>query len=282
MTKRKKIPQNIQDEILTLSGRRCCLCFGINSDFEVKKGQIAHLDRNPENNDIGNLAWLCLDHHDEYDSRSSQSKGLTIGEVKQYRAKLYEDVERHRQDILPTSKAPSRWKIYALGGSLVLVALIVLISWYLTKSPQRDVACGQPIRTATATIEATVASDEDINTTYMTRGAYIAFGKGSGSLLTMSSRQCTAKQIGNGQVIYRATVNMDVSDAAFGEPVRFLEEAEYIQITFLPMPEQSQVLAGKVTCIINGGAVLETSISAQQITNGRIFVRGLNINCRSN
>ena len=281
MTSRKKIPQNTQDDIITLSGRKCCLCFGINSDFSPKKGQIAHLDQNPENNDIDNLAWLCLDHHDEYDSRTSQSKGLTIGEVKQYRTKLYEAVERDRHNVLATSRSPFEENVYTLVGGLTLVALIILVAWYLMQSSQRDIACDQPIRTGTATIEITVASDEDVNTTYLDSGAYVAFGKGGESLLMMSSRQCTAKQTGDGQIIYRAIVNMDVSDPAFGKSVRSLEEAEYIQISFLPMPEQSQLLAGKVTSILNGEAVLAMSIPAQETTNGKIFVRGLGLKCGS-
>lgn len=279
MTRRKKTPQNVQDEIITLSGRKCCLCFGINSDFSRKKGQIAHLDQNPENNVIDNLAWLCLDHHDEYDSKTSQSKGLTIGEVKRYRAKLYEAVEKDRQNVLSTSKSPSQRGMYALAGGLILVAVFILVILYLAKSSQRENACDQPIRTATATVEVTVASNEDINTTYIDRGAYVAFGKGSESLLMMSSRQCTAKQTGDGQLVYRAVVNMDVSDAAFGKPARFLEEAEYIQISFVPMPKQSQVTEGRITCIFNGGTLLEMSIPAQEITEGKILVRGLGLNC---
>jgi hypothetical protein len=39
---------------------------------------------------LENLAWLCLAHHDEYDSKTSQSKSLQINEVKSYRAELYE------------------------------------------------------------------------------------------------------------------------------------------------------------------------------------------------
>lgn len=281
MTGRKKVPQNIQDEVITLSGRRCCLCFGIDSDFSRKKGQIAHLDHNSENNTIDNLAWLCLDHHDEYDSRTSQSKGLTIGEVKRYRDGLYEAVDRNRQSAFPISKSPPQWKAYALAGGLILVAFIVFAVPYLTRSSQRGNACDLPIRTATATVEVTIASNEDINTTYIDRGAYVAFGKGNELLLMMTSRECTAKQTGNEQVVYRAVANLDVSDAAFGEPVRFLEEAEYIQIGFLPMPEQSQVIEGRITCIFNGGTLLEMSIPAQETTEGKIFVRGLGLNCGS-
>ncbi|MDH7972128.1 hypothetical protein QH494_08010 [Sphingomonas sp. AR_OL41] len=43
---------------------------------------------------MDNLAYLCLDHHDQYDSRRSQSKGFTVGEVKQYRSELRNIVQR--------------------------------------------------------------------------------------------------------------------------------------------------------------------------------------------
>jgi hypothetical protein len=60
-----------------------------------KKGQVAHLDRNPGNNTFDNLAFLCLDHHDEYDSTTSQTKGLQLKEVKVYRQGLYEAVRQY-------------------------------------------------------------------------------------------------------------------------------------------------------------------------------------------
>lgn len=75
------------------SRRRCCLCFGLNRDMAEKRGQIAHLDRDPSNDSLDNLAYLCFDHHDQYDSHTSQGKGLTMGEVKQYRQRLYEALE---------------------------------------------------------------------------------------------------------------------------------------------------------------------------------------------
>lgn len=71
------------------SRRRCCLCFFLHNRDEVRKGQIAHLNRDPSDFRFENLAWLCLDHHDEYDGRTSQSKGLTLDEVRAYRDRLY-------------------------------------------------------------------------------------------------------------------------------------------------------------------------------------------------
>lgn len=85
---RSSLPKQVETKVLRLSKRRCCLCFGLNSDLDQKKGQIAHLDKNPSNNSLNNLAFLCLEHHDSYDSKTSQSKNFTMPEVKQYRAEL--------------------------------------------------------------------------------------------------------------------------------------------------------------------------------------------------
>ncbi|RUU46713.1 hypothetical protein EOD08_07880 [Mesorhizobium sp. M6A.T.Ca.TU.002.02.2.1] len=85
---RKPIPKTTQARVLIASRRRCCICYGLNRDTAIKEGQIAHLDHNNSNNEIDNLAFLCLIHHDAYDSTRSQSKGLTIGEVKTFREEL--------------------------------------------------------------------------------------------------------------------------------------------------------------------------------------------------
>lgn len=58
----------------------------------MKTGQIAHLDGDRSNSTVDNFAFLCLVHHDQYDSRTSQSKNLTIEEVKAYRTELYDQV----------------------------------------------------------------------------------------------------------------------------------------------------------------------------------------------
>ena len=68
------------------------MCFGLNRDTSIKQGQIAHLDQNPANKAEDNLAFLCFEHHDRYDSSSSQSKNFTLTEVKHFRSELYEMV----------------------------------------------------------------------------------------------------------------------------------------------------------------------------------------------
>lgn len=88
MGQRAKISPEVVTEIVVGSRRRCCICFALRQDDAQKQGQIAHLDHDPSNNATDNLAFLCLDHHDQFDSRTSQSKGLTIEEVKRYRTEL--------------------------------------------------------------------------------------------------------------------------------------------------------------------------------------------------
>lgn len=85
---RKRILEDVQTRVLTRSRRRCCICFGLNRDTSIKQGQIAHLDKDSSNNSEDNLAFLCLNCHDRYDSRTSQSKNFTIGEVKGFRSEL--------------------------------------------------------------------------------------------------------------------------------------------------------------------------------------------------
>jgi hypothetical protein len=89
---RKAVPQETQDKVLAACRRRCAICFGLHDDMGVKRGQIAHLDRDATNPALDNLVFLCLEHHDQYDSRTSQSKGLTPEEVRQFREELIEAV----------------------------------------------------------------------------------------------------------------------------------------------------------------------------------------------
>ncbi len=89
MAKRTQVPDSTQADVLVRSRRRCCVCYGLKRDAKVKKGQIAHLDGDRNNNKSENLVYLCFDHHDEYDSPTSQSKGLNRKEIERYRDDLY-------------------------------------------------------------------------------------------------------------------------------------------------------------------------------------------------
>ncbi|MDO8583067.1 MAG: hypothetical protein Q7R51_00880 [bacterium] len=89
---RPKVPPETETRLFILCRRRCALCFGLNFDFSEKKGQIAHLNHNRSDNRINNLAFLCLTHHDAYDSTPSQSKSITQGETLCFRKELYKAI----------------------------------------------------------------------------------------------------------------------------------------------------------------------------------------------
>lgn len=91
---RKPLSREVQEGVLLLCRRRCCICYGFNRDTSIRAGQIAHLDKNPENDRLDNLAFLCLEHHDLYDGRTSQSKSLTMNEVRRFRKELHEAIDQ--------------------------------------------------------------------------------------------------------------------------------------------------------------------------------------------
>jgi len=89
---RKPTPPSEQASVLLKSRRRCCICFGLNRNTSIKQGQIAHLDGNSSNDSEDNLAFLCFDHHDQYDSTTRQSKNFTPLEVKEFRTELHASI----------------------------------------------------------------------------------------------------------------------------------------------------------------------------------------------
>jgi hypothetical protein len=128
MTKRKRIPKQTQTQLLTLCRRRCCLCFGLDRDLTQKRGQIAHLDQNPANDRLDNLAYLCIPHHDQYDSRTRQSKGLTIDEVKTYRAQLYDALASAAPQPEKPSASTEISRIVQIGNPIIRILRGVRLS----------------------------------------------------------------------------------------------------------------------------------------------------------
>jgi hypothetical protein len=105
--KNRRVPptKSIETQVLTASQRKCCLCYYLIGNREQRKGQIAHLNRDPSNSAFENLIWLCLEHHDEFDSRTSQSKGLTAEELEVYRDRLYHELGTQLPSGPPTASA---------------------------------------------------------------------------------------------------------------------------------------------------------------------------------
>ena len=71
------------------------MCYGLSGDLEQKRGQIVHVNRDPSDIALENLAFLCLDHHDEYDSMPRQTTRLTADELRAHREELYATLAKH-------------------------------------------------------------------------------------------------------------------------------------------------------------------------------------------
>jgi hypothetical protein len=112
---RKVIPDEVQQVILTKSRRRCCLCFWLDGKDDVQRGQIAHIDHNNENADEKNLVFLCLDHHDQFDGKTSQSKGLKPDEVRHWRDELYREMEYRFRSFRKRGFTLNVVKVKAMG-----------------------------------------------------------------------------------------------------------------------------------------------------------------------
>lgn len=108
MSDRTPISNAVEAHVLMASARRCALCFGLSGDLSQKRGQIAHIDQNAANAEAKNLVYLCINHHDEYDSTTSQTKGITEAELRGYKDRLLIAIlsgDHHRQTIAPLSSA---------------------------------------------------------------------------------------------------------------------------------------------------------------------------------
>jgi hypothetical protein len=81
MTKtRTPVPEDVSAEVMFQHDRTCCVC--------RERGlavQIHHIDENPDNHAIDNLAVLCFQHHEETQIRGGFGKKLKAADVIRYR-----------------------------------------------------------------------------------------------------------------------------------------------------------------------------------------------------
>lgn len=90
--KRKKIPKNIEEEILFNSNHTCCICRGKRKDVVIH-----HIDGNNSNNEQENLAVVCLDCHSKITGRRGLGKAFKPGEVKRYKRAWEKQVQDMRK-----------------------------------------------------------------------------------------------------------------------------------------------------------------------------------------
>lgn len=111
------------------------MCYALLSDWHPKNGQIAHIDRNNANNKPSNLAYLCLDHHSEYDGTPGLTKRFTPKELKSYKTMLINAIKERESrpavqpgPVQPTGLLELKCKVavvwrssFAAAGALLYV-----------------------------------------------------------------------------------------------------------------------------------------------------------------
>lgn len=133
----------------------------------------------------------------------------------------------------------------------------------------------KPIASATASVEVTIKSEEQVSTRYMNEGGYLAFVKSNQSLLLTSDTKSSARQTGNGEVIYKGTFQMRPDRSAIGKPVELLGASDLIQIKFSRIPNSSEVIKGKAAIVINGNLRFEFEIPPQIMIGDKILIRDI-------
>lgn len=93
MTKeRVPIPINISAQVLFDSDRTCCKC-----NIPGRPIQIHHIDENPANNAVENLAVLCIICHDETMIKGGFGRKLNADQVKLFRDSWIDRVQERKQ-----------------------------------------------------------------------------------------------------------------------------------------------------------------------------------------
>src|SRR6266480_5575098 len=77
---RTEIPQDIAARVLFESDRTCCVCRQLGRPV-----QIHHIDENPTNSGIDNLAVLCFDCHRDTQIRGGFDRKLDSEQIVLYR-----------------------------------------------------------------------------------------------------------------------------------------------------------------------------------------------------
>jgi hypothetical protein len=78
--RRQDVPQKTADELIFRNRHTCCICHE-----SSKHVQIHHIDGDPSNNGIDNLAVVCLDCHSRVSATEGLGRRFTPGEIRKYK-----------------------------------------------------------------------------------------------------------------------------------------------------------------------------------------------------
>lgn len=100
---RLPVPAGVADEVLYRNDHTCCIC-----NLPRKHVQIHHIDGDPSNYSIANLAVVCLDCHSLVTGAQGLGRHYSEGEVRRYK-RAWEQVVRYRRSkYKPPNRAVQR------------------------------------------------------------------------------------------------------------------------------------------------------------------------------
>lgn len=120
---RVDIPDDLAARVMFASDRTCCVC-----RLPGKTTQIHHIDEDPSNNKIENLAVLCFDCHGAAHTKPAFGRSLNSLQIKLYNESWRELVSGR---LLPEAAGPLR-EYAAEAVSLVLTVVHVWINAYMS------------------------------------------------------------------------------------------------------------------------------------------------------
>ena len=98
---RKKIPDEVQADVIFKSNRECVVC-----DNHKRGDHIHHIDGDNSNNKFENLAFLCFDCHNEASLTGSLRKKLTPKTIIKFRDHKYQVIATERENSLKIFNSP--------------------------------------------------------------------------------------------------------------------------------------------------------------------------------
>ena len=90
---RTRIPKEVAAQVRWLSDDTCCIC-----NNTENKIQLHHIDENPQNHDLKNLAVLCLECHNKTHQKGGVARSLDPYYVTTCRNKWHAAVEFRREE----------------------------------------------------------------------------------------------------------------------------------------------------------------------------------------
>ncbi|MGB7582566.1 MAG: hypothetical protein WBL85_08990 [Sedimentisphaerales bacterium] len=157
---------------------------------------------------------------------------------------------------------------------LIICFLIALLFWSkLVFVCDRDNPYKKPLRTATATVEVTVDSN-NVRNIYTGLGhAFMFLAKDQNILLVMNAQSCYSNPTDSNKGHYGASAfNPDGEQPLFGKPIYSLAEANNAMIHLSDMVLDSNVIGGSLILILNSSLTIDMPIPMQTTHHNNVYI----------